>query len=459
VTTSSDCSLGALAAAVEQLLARPRAELTVQQLQEVVLAVTPLVGRLDGWLRATEGELSARCDGRVPTDGGTDRSVVGWLAEARRESPSSAGSRLRTARLLRDELPLVSEAVLQGVLTAGQAHVLTRLVGKIDSEALRESQESLIAVAAPLDPVQLGAWVSDKIASFCEPALEADERNGQARRFLQTSREADGALRGRFVLSREDSEPFLTLLEPLARKQELSDTRTAGQRRADALVEVFEQVLRAGELGDAGGLRPQLSYVVPAGWAADEQGRASCTDCGPRCAVHTPIAFSDSVRADLPAADEVVAEAGERLRCATAAWSGPQTRSRIEALLCDARISRVLLDAVGQVRGLESLRESITPNQRRALAARDQRCAARGCRRPPAMCDAHHLQARADGGATCLDNLVLLCRRHHVLWHQGRITYADLRIRWHDAAPPPPTGRSPGRVPPACDDELMPTAS
>jgi predicted restriction endonuclease len=37
------------------------------------------------------------------------------------------------------------------------------------------------------------------------------------------------------------------------------------------------------------------------------------------------------------------------------------------------------------------------------------------------MCDAHHLQHRADGGDTTMDNLVLLCRRHHVLWHLGKI--------------------------------------
>ncbi|TML01269.1 MAG: HNH endonuclease [Actinobacteria bacterium] len=40
------------------------------------------------------------------------------------------------------------------------------------------------------------------------------------------------------------------------------------------------------------------------------------------------------------------------------------------------------------------------------------------CDRPPPWCDAHHIKHWADGGATALSNLVLLCRRHHRLVHQ-----------------------------------------
>ncbi|CAA9352193.1 MAG: hypothetical protein AVDCRST_MAG07-3101, partial [uncultured Frankineae bacterium] len=152
--------------------------------------------------------------------------------------------------------------------------------------------------------------------------------------------------------------------------------------------------------------------------------------------------FAATVAADLPAQEGATGGAGPVVAgsgCARAAWSGPQTRSRIEAILCDARISRVLLDSVGQVQRLESLTDSITPAQRRMLAVRDSGCVARGCTRPPALCDAHHLVHRADAGPTCLDNLVLLCRRHHVQWHQGKITHRDLRIPWHHSQQPDQT--------------------
>jgi hypothetical protein len=54
---------------------------------------------------------------------------------------------------------------------------------------------------------------------------------------------------------------------------------------------------------------------------------------------------------------------------------------------------------------------------RRALGARDRACRFPGC--TSRRCDAHHIEHWADGGATRLDNLVLLCRRHHRSVHEG----------------------------------------
>jgi hypothetical protein len=34
------------------------------------------------------------------------------------------------------------------------------------------------------------------------------------------------------------------------------------------------------------------------------------------------------------------------------------------------------------------------------------------------------------GQVTGLDNLVLLCRRHHIRWHQGRLQLWDLQVPW-----------------------------
>ncbi|HWH28206.1 MAG TPA: DUF222 domain-containing protein, partial [Mycobacteriales bacterium] len=340
-------------------------------------------------------------------------------------SSGTAGSRLRTAAALRD-LPLVVDAVLDGVLTQEQAAVLARLVGKIDLAHLQEVQSQLIEVAAGRDPMQLGRYVAHLIATHCEPALDADEAAAYDARYLQTSRGSDGSVKGRFRLAGGDGEALLTAIEALARKQGEADTRSAGQRRADALVELAEQVLRHGQLPDHGGQRPTISYVLPADWAARQADRMSCPTCT-SCPTHRPASFADTVAASLPGMPGVPAEHG----CAVAAWTGPATRARIEAMLCDARISRVLLDDVGQVRGLETLRDTVTPAQRRALAARDGGCVVRGCTRPPASCDAHHLISRAAGGPTTMGNLVLLCRRHHVLWHLGKITLIDMHVPWH----------------------------
>jgi hypothetical protein len=441
-TTADHPSVALLSAAVDALVVHPADRLTVAELTQRIAGVTPQIDRLDGWVRAAEGELNIRTGGQLPTQDGAPRSVAGWLADVRRDSAAAAGSRLRTAERLR-QLPLIADAVLEGLLTPAQAQVLTRLVGQIEPEALLESQESMLLIAARLDPVALGQWVAQQIATHVEPALEAEQDRGHDRRFLQTSREADGSLRGRFLLSREDSEAFLTAVEPLARRTDLSDTRSAGQRRADALVDVCEQVLRTGDLPDSGGHRPQLTYILPAGWAAGQQQRDACTDCGPRCTDHQPISFADSLLGDLPGS---VRPASVQA-CATAAWSGPQTRARIEAILCDARISRMLLDSTGQAELLESLSGAITKVQRRLLAARDLGCTARNCTRPGAFCDAHHLVRRADGGLTTIENLVLLCRRHHVLWHKGKLALRDLRAPWCSGQhPAPPSGAPPRDV-------------
>jgi len=61
---------------------------------------------------------------------------------------------------------------------------------------------------------------------------------------------------------------------------------------------------------------------------------------------------------------------------------------------------------------------TIPPAIRRALQRRDG-----GCRFPGCTCsrfvDAHHIQHWADGGETAMDNLLLLCRHHHRLVHEG----------------------------------------
>jgi len=60
---------------------------------------------------------------------------------------------------------------------------------------------------------------------------------------------------------------------------------------------------------------------------------------------------------------------------------------------------------------------------RRALRFRDGGCRFPGCTNDKFV-DGHHIQHWADGGETSLDNLVLLCRHHHHLVHEGGFTCA-----------------------------------
>lgn len=75
--------------------------------------------------------------------------------------------------------------------------------------------------------------------------------------------------------------------------------------------------------------------------------------------------------------------------------------------------------------------------QKLALAASEIVCTHPDCNRPWQDCDVHHLQAWSHGGATDLQNLTLLCRRHHVDNNDNR----DGRNGMGHAERDPETGR------------------
>jgi hypothetical protein len=61
----------------------------------------------------------------------------------------------------------------------------------------------------------------------------------------------------------------------------------------------------------------------------------------------------------------------------------------------------------------------VSPALRKAVMLRDRHCQGRACRTPAKWCDVHHIVHWLDGGETKEENLILLCRRHHVEHHEG----------------------------------------
>ena len=84
-----------------------------------------------------------------------------------------------------------------------------------------------------------------------------------------------------------------------------------------------------------------------------------------------------------------------------------------------------VLGTEGQVLDVGRTSRLVTTGIWTALVLRDRHCAFPGCTRLPIACDAHHIIHWADGGATSLDNLILLCRKHHTLTHQTPWQVAD----------------------------------
>ncbi len=72
-------------------------------------------------------------------------------------------------------------------------------------------------------------------------------------------------------------------------------------------------------------------------------------------------------------------------------------------------------------------KRTISTAQKRVLAQRQGGvCFFPGCTHRRYL-DGHHIKHWRDGGTTTLDNLCLLCTRHHRLLHEGRFTIDDAR--------------------------------
>jgi hypothetical protein len=87
-------------------------------------------------------------------------------------------------------------------------------------------------------------------------------------------------------------------------------------------------------------------------------------------------------------------------------------------LACDGSILALIENEKGQPLSIGRKSRTIPPALRRALRVRDRGCRFPGCTHT-AFIDGHHVKHWADGGETSLGNLVLLCRRHHRMVHEG----------------------------------------
>jgi hypothetical protein len=120
---------------------------------------------------------------------------------------------------------------------------------------------------------------------------------------------------------------------------------------------------------------------------------------------------------------------------------------------CDAGLVEVAVGESGDLLDVGRRTRTIPPSIRRALRRRDNGCRFPGCQHDHFV-DGHHIVHWADGGETKLSNLVLLCRHHHRLVHEGgfSVQMNEGRPVFHD-----PRGQQIPEVPPPTplpEDEL-----
>jgi hypothetical protein len=105
--------------------------------------------------------------------------------------------------------------------------------------------------------------------------------------------------------------------------------------------------------------------------------------------------------------------------CLSHLEDGPHvTAETSRRICCDAGISPLITGKNSEPLSIGRKTRAIPAPMRRALQARDQGCRFPGCTHKHFI-DGHHIRHWADGGETRLDNLVLLCRYHHRLVHEG----------------------------------------
>jgi Domain of unknown function (DUF222)/HNH endonuclease len=305
-----------------------------------------------------------------------------WLRWQCNLSPSAASDRVEVSKQL-TSLPETTAAFADGDISYQHAAMIARTAEKLGVKFEAQAEAILVTAAKELDPARLRVVIV-QLRHYLDPdGVLEDANEAHELRFLHLSQTLDGVF---YLNGRLDSEGGATLqtaLNALSGPPASEDKRTPKQRRADALVELARQRLDHGDLPEVGGQRPHLSVLVEMATLARQPG---------------------SHAAELEWAQPIPAETARRLAC-------------------DAAITPIIRSESDQPRAVGSTRV-VSGSQRKALAVRDRGCRFPGCDRPPDWTDAHHIQHWADGGKTEMDNLLLLCRRHHRMvheegWHLG----------------------------------------
>ncbi len=300
-------------------------------------------------------------------------STISFLKEACRMSGGRAKRLVKTARAAAKHAATMA-AWRFGQLSTDQAQQLFDISHQLP-DRYQAAEQVLIDIAGDT-PDQtrqtLDYWKNTVDAAGV--ALELD--NQLQRRSFELSTMGNGMVTGRFVMTGLAGETLKTAITSLLPPPAVGDTRTATQRRHDALEDLAVSFLETTNTTTSGGEKPHLNIHIDLDALKAEPGGLHETTEGHVLPVET-----------------------------------------IRQISCDCSVTRIVFGPNSEIIDLGRKTRTINPAQRRAVIARDRHCTWKGCHRPAAWCDVHHINHWADGGETVLGNLTLLCRYHHTLTH------------------------------------------
>lgn len=291
-----------------------------------------------------------------------------------------AGRLIATARALRKD-PRTEQALRIGEISAPQARMIAETLAVLAHQpdvVVDEVREALVARAKAEGAESLRRHAEDAAHRVAPATVLARARAAEEKRGFHMTPVLDGYVPGGF-LSTTGGEALLTVLDSMSEQPENNENKRSltwesiSKARADALVRLAEDRIRSAELPQRHSGPTTMTIVMRADTAQGLPG--------------APAPRTGHGRA-IPAAEA-------------------------HMMRCEAALRAVLVDGRGEILWQGRKRRVASRAQYEALAIRDGGCTASGCDRPPHECDAHHEMPWAGGGRTDVDQMRLLCRRHH----------------------------------------------
>jgi len=313
-----------------------------------------------------------------------------------------------TGHLTPARLPLVRDALRDGVLDPDHVDAIAEIVRKIPAWAPADTPEivekHLVDIARGTHPSVVRAH-GETLLTRIDPDGDqpTDEMLAEPKNVFRYRRDQTGWMHFTGAVEPETAEELDAMLGALAKPDGPSDDRHQTQRLGDAFCDVIHHAIDAPDLPARGGEKPHLNATMDYSHLLAGLGTATL-------------------------------EGGALLSAAAA-----------RRIACDCGIVPVVMNGASVPLDVGRTRRLVTPTQRTALNTRDGGCAFPSCGRPARWSDAHHVTHWLDGGPTNLNNLVLLYHQHHHMIHHSEWA---IRIR-NDGLPEfiPPRWIDPYQIP------------
>ena len=342
------------------------------------------------------------------------RDAAGWLANETRVRWEDARSDVVLARGLDRRWTVLATAMREGRTTLAQARVISRALDELPSDASAEvvdrAEATLVDYAERFEPRQLarlGRKILDVVApEIAEEAearrLAALEEEASRRTRLTMRRLGDGTTRLSGRLPDAAATRLATYLEAFTSPRQLRDDE-ADSSAADS--DPFTRLPYPRRLGEA--FIQFLESLDPRRLPLHGGDATTVVVTVPLAALRRELGAADLLGGSVPGEEGF----GETI-----------TAAQARRLACTAKIIPAVLGGASEVLDMGRARRLFSAAQRRALLLRDRTCRADGCDIPGTWTEAHHWLPWTSGGATDLDNAVLLCSHHHQRVHDPAFT-------------------------------------